>query len=228
MFTHPNSISILSESVTIALSKGRILEEILPLLAAAGIEPGEDPAKSRKLILNTNHAHVKLVVVRATDAPTYVQYGAADIGVAGKDVLMEHGGEGLYELLDLAVAKCRLMVAGPKNALDKSGRLRVATKYVNITRRYFADLGRQVEVIKLYGSMELAPLTGLADCIVDLVDTGNTLKANELEPLEHIADISSRLIVNKAAMKMKHRSIKPLIDTLSGVVYCPNQPQFNQ
>jgi ATP phosphoribosyltransferase len=208
----------LFEPVTIALSKGRILEEMLPLLAAAGIEPVENPAKSRKLILNTNHADVKLVVVRATDAPTYVQYGAADIGVAGKDVLMEHGGEGLYELLDLAVAKCRLMVAGPENALNKPGRLRVATKYVNTTRRYFADLGRQVEVIKLYGSMELAPLTGLADCIVDLVDTGNTLKANNLQPLQHIAHISSRLVVNKAAMKMKYMSIKPLIDTVSKVV----------
>lgn len=211
----------LSESVTIALSKGRILEAILPLLAAAGIEPLENPESSRKLILNTNHARVKLVIVRATDAPTYVQYGAADVGVTGKDVLMEHGGEGLYELLDLAVAKCRLVVAGPENALDKPGRLRVATKYVNTTRRYFAGLGRQVEVIKLYGSMELAPLTGLADCIVDLVDTGNTLKANNLKSLQHIADISSRLVVNKAAMKMKYTSLKPLIEVMAKTVASP-------
>jgi ATP phosphoribosyltransferase len=205
-------------SITIALSKGRILGEVLPLLTAAGIEPVEDPAKSRKLILNTQRADVQLVIVRATDAPTYVQYGGADIGIAGKDVLLEYGGDGLYELLDLAVARCRLVVAGHKNALAKPGRLRVATKYVNTARRYFATQGRQVEVIKLYGSMELAPLTGLADCIVDLMDTGNTLKANGLEPLQVITDISSRLIVNKAAMKMKYTLIKPLIDTLSKAV----------
>lgn len=209
---------MIQSSVTIALSKGRILEQTLPLLADVGIEPIEDLAKSRKLILDTNHSDIKLVIVRATDAPTYVQYGAADIGIAGKDVLLEHGGDGLYELLDLAIAQCQLMVAGRRGALQDSRRLRVATKYVNVARRYFAAQGRQVEVIKLYGSMELAPLTDLADCIVDLVDTGNTLRANGLEPLEHITDISSRLIANKASMKMKHHIIKPWVDKIASIV----------
>ncbi|HXH04154.1 MAG TPA: ATP phosphoribosyltransferase [Candidatus Competibacteraceae bacterium] len=204
-------------TLTIALSKGRIFRETVPLLAAAGIHPAEDPEKSRKLILDTNRAEVKLVILRATDVPTYVQYGAADLGVAGKDVLMEHGGEGLYEPLDLNIARCRLMVAGRPDHIPR-GRLKVATKYVNTARRWYADKGVQVEVIKLYGSMELAPLVGLADRIVDVVDTGNTLRANGLEPLEHIADISSRLIVNKAAMKMKHAPIKQLIDTLAAAV----------
>jgi len=203
----------------IALSKGRIFKETTPLLEAAGVKPVDDPETSRKLILDTEQAGVKLVVVRATDAPTYVQYGAADLGVAGKDVLMEHGGEGLYEPLDLKIARCKLMVAGHPNApLPASGRLRVATKYVNSTRRYFAQQGRQVEVIKLYGSMELAPLVGLADRIVDVVDSGNTLRANGLAPLEHIADISSRLIVNRAAMKMKHAAIKALIQKIAAAV----------
>jgi len=204
--------------ITIALSKGRIFKDTLPLLAHAGIEPVDDPETSRKLILDTNHANVKLVIIRASDVPTYVQYGAADLGVAGKDVLMEHGGEGLYEPLDLNIARCKLMVAGPKEAQLGDDRLRIATKYVNSTRNYFAAQGKQVEIIKLYGSMELAPLVGLSDLIVDVVDTGNTLKANGLEPLEHICDISSRLVVNKAAWKMKHASIIALLEALRQAV----------
>lgn len=201
----------MSETLTIALSKGRIFKETVPLLKQAGIEPVDDPETSRKLILDTNQPNIKLVIIRATDVPTYVQYGAADVGVAGKDVLLEHGGEGLYEPLDLNIARCRLMVAGPVNAAPVTGRMRVATKFTNSAREYFARQGQQVEMIKLYGSMELAPLVGLADCIVDVVDTGNTLKANNLEPREHIADISSRLVVNKASMKMKHAMVKPFI-----------------
>ncbi|MHA1567909.1 MAG: ATP phosphoribosyltransferase [Alphaproteobacteria bacterium] len=207
----------MTETLTIALSKGRIFKETLPLLKHAGIEPRDDPETSRKLILDTNRPEVKLVIIRATDVPTYVQYGAADLGVAGKDVLMEHGGEGLYEPLDLDIARCRMMVAGPENT-PVNGRLRIATKYVNCAREYFAARGQQVEIIKLYGSMELAPLVGLADRIVDLVDTGNTLKANGLAPLEHMADISSRLIVNKAAMKMKHDRVKAFIDRMEEAV----------
>ena len=208
----------MAEALTIALSKGRILEDTLPLLAHAGIEPTDDPDKSRKLVLDTNDPTVKLVILRATDVPTYVEYGAADIGVAGKDVLLEHGGEGLYEPLDLRIARCRLMVAGFPGANAGRGKVRVATKFVNIARRYFAEQGRQVETVKLYGSMELAPIAGLSDLIVDLVDTGNTLRANGLEPLEHVADISSRLVVNKAAMKMKHRRIKAFIERLADAV----------
>ena len=204
--------------LTIALSKGRIFKETLPLLAAAGIVPADDPETSRKLILDTDQPDVKLVIIRATDVPTYVQYGAADLGVAGKDVLMEHGGEGLYEPLDLRIARCRLMVAGHPEHRPLWSRPRIATKFVNTARRYFADQGRQVEIIKLYGSMELAPLVGLADYIVDVVDTGGTLKANGLAPLEHIADISSRLIVNKAAMKMKHARIKAIMERMAGAV----------
>ncbi|WP_018865417.1 MULTISPECIES: ATP phosphoribosyltransferase [Thioalkalivibrio] len=206
-------------ALTIALSKGRILKDTLPLLASAGIELLEDPDKTRKLILDTNREDVKIVVVRATDVPTYVQHGAASIGVAGKDVLMEHGAAGLYEPLDLHIAACRLMLAGrPGQQPDPQQRLRIATKFVNITQNYFAQQGRQVEIIKLYGSMELAPLVGLADYIVDLVDTGNTLKANGLEPLELITPISSRLIVNQAAMKMRHRTIQNLIEGLREAV----------
>lgn len=201
--------------LTIAVSKGRIFKEALPLLAAAGIVPREDPAVSRKLILPTNQDDVKLVIIRASDVPTYVEYGAADAGIAGKDVLMEYDGDGLYEPLDLKIARCRMMLAGPRRAATAGARLRIATKYVNSTRRYFAEQGKQVEIIKLYGSMELAPLVKLADLIVDLVDTGNTLRANGLEPLEHIADISSRLIVNKAAMKMKHARVKAFIRGLA-------------
>ena len=188
----------MSNTITIALSKGRIFKETLPLLEAAGITPVDDPEKSRKLILDTNQDDVKLVIIRATDVPTYVQYGAADLGVAGKDVLMEHGGDGLYELVDLNIAKCKLMTAGMVNYVPHDGRLRVATKFVNVARQYFAEQGKQVEVIKLYGSMELGPIVGLSDLIVDVVDTGNTLKANGLKPMDHIADVSSRLIVNKA------------------------------
>ena len=209
----------MTNGLTIALSKGRIYKETLPLLAHAGIVPKDDPETSRKLILDTNQDDVKLVIIRATDVPTYVQYGAADIGVAGKDVLMEHGGEGLYEPVDLQIAKCRLMTAGPVNAThDENKRLTIATKFVNCARRYYAQQGKQVEIIKLYGSMELAPLVGLADRIVDLVDTGNTLKANGLEPMEHIADISSRLIVNKASMKMKHARVKNFIAQIEQAV----------
>lgn len=208
----------MTERITIALSKGRIYKDTLPLLAHAGIYPIDDPEVSRKLILDTNLPDVKLVVVRASDVPTYVEYGGADLGVTGKDVLMEHGGEGVYEPLDLKIARCRLMVAARPGAVDQLRRLRIATKYVNSARRYYAAKGEQVEIIKLYGSMELAPLVGLADAIVDLVDTGNTLRANGLAPLEHIADISSRLIVNKASMKMKSARIKSLISQIAQAV----------
>lgn len=259
--------------LTIALSKGRIFKETLPLLAHAGVAALEDPETSRKLILATNQPNVKLIIVRASDVPTYVQYGAADLGVAGKDVLLEHGGEGLYEPLDLGIARCRMMVAGippltngtsehplfpgtrgrsshsgaaeagegaesvpgqvlaglPPAPLAEEGwgeggqgrgstRLRIATKYVKCAERHFAAKGQQVEVIKLYGSMELAPLVGLADGIVDLVESGNTLKANGLVPLEHIANISSRLVVNKAAWKMKHASVMALLTALRAAV----------
>jgi len=204
--------------ITIALSKGRIYKATLPLLAAAGITPLEDPETSRQLILATSQPNVRLVIIRATDVPTYVQWGAADLGVAGKDVLMEHGGEGLYEPLDLRIARCRMMVAGMQDATLGARRLRIATKYVESTRRHFAAQGKQVEVIKLYGSMELAPLVGLADLIVDLVESGNTLKANGLVPLEHIADISSRLVVNKASWKMKHGTVMALLETLRAAV----------
>jgi len=211
----------MKQRITIALSKGRIFKETMPLLAHADIYPKEDPESSRKLILPTNHEHINFVIIRATDVPTYVQYGAADIGVAGKDVLLEHGGADLYEPLDLKIAKCRLMTAGPENeepGKSESGRLRVATKFVNVAKRFYAEQGRQVEVIKLYGSMELAPLVNLADRIVDVVDTGNTLKANGLKPMEHIADVSSRLIVNKASLKMKHQQVNSLIDKIAEAV----------
>ncbi len=212
-------MSILFDSpITIALSKGRIFEQALPLLAHAGIEAVDDPETSRKLILDTNHESVKFVLIRATDVPTYVQYGAADLGVAGKDILLEHGGEGLYEPLDLNIARCRLMVAGVAGADISGRRLRIATKYVNSARAYYAAKGQQVDIIKLYGSMELAPLVGLSDLIVDLVESGNTLKANGLVPLEHIADISSRLVVNKAAWKMKHKSLMQLQEALREAV----------
>ncbi len=208
----------MSTTLTIAISKGRIYEEALPLLASADIKPLDDPKKSRKLILDTNQPHVKLVIIRATDVPTFVEYGAADLGIAGKDVLLEHDSDNLYEPLDLGIAKCRLMTAMPNEMTSLPRRVRVATKYVKTAHRYFASLGVQAELIKLYGSMELAPLVGLADCIVDLVDTGNTLKANGLSPRELITDISSWLVVNKAAMKMKHALIKTLIDQLERTV----------
>jgi len=208
----------MTDTITIALSKGRIFKETMPLLKAAGIEALDDPETSRKLILDTTSENIKLVIIRATDVPTYVEYGAADLGVVGKDVLMEHGGEGLYEMLDLNIACCKLMTAGLKDVALPEGELKVATKFVNCARRYFAEQGRQIEVIKLYGSMELAPIVGLADCIVDVVDTGNTLRANGLVPQEHMADISSRLVVNKASMKMKHKQLKQIIDKVSGAV----------
>lgn len=198
--------------LTIAVSKGRIYEEALPLLAEAGITPVDDPKKCRKLILRTTRDDVQLVIIRATDVPTFVEYGAADLGIAGKDVLLEHGADSLYEPLDLNIACCRLMTAAHKDAPKLQGRIRVATKYVKTAQRYFAEKGIQAEIIKLYGSMELAPLVGLADCIVDLVDTGNTLKANDLEPRELIMNISSRLVVNKAAMKMKNQAIASLLE----------------
>ncbi len=204
--------------LTIAISKGRIYEEALPLLEQAGITPADDPKKSRKLILDTNQDDVKLVIIRATDVPTFVEYGAADLGIAGKDVLLEHGAECLYEPLDLGISKCRLMTAMPRDVSEMPRRVRVATKYVKIAQNYFASQGVQAEIIKLYGSMELAPLVGLADCIVDLVDTGNTLKANGLEPRELITRISSRLIVNKASMKMKHLAIQSLIDQFEKIL----------
>lgn len=204
--------------LTIALSKGRILDETLPLLAEAGIIPSENPEKSRKLIIPTSQVDVRILIVRATDVPTYVEYGAADLGVAGKDVLLEYGGDGLYEPLDLNIARCKLMTAGVAGKVEPKGRLKVATKFVNVAKSYYAEQGRQVDIIKLYGSMELAPLVGLADKIIDVVDTGNTLRANGLEPQELIAHISSRLIVNKAAMKMHHQRIQALIDILRNAV----------
>ena len=204
--------------IIIALSKGRILNDTLPLLREAGIDLLDDPEKSRKLIFPTTNPAVQIIIVRATDVPTYVENGAADIGVAGKDVLMEHGGSGVYEPLDLRIARCKLMVAGPVNAPTIKGRLRIASKFVNVTQRYYAEKGEQVELIKLYGSMELAPLMGLADRIVDVVDTGKTLKENGLEATELIAHITSRLIVNKASMKMKHALIQPIITQLESAV----------
>ncbi len=208
----------MSQPLTIALAKGRILNDTLPLLARAGIEPTDNLATSRKLVFSTNHKNINLVLIRSADVPTYVQYGAADLGVAGKDVLLEHGGEGLYERVDLKIAPCKLMTAGFVDRPIPKGRLKVATKYPGITRQFFLQQGRQVELIKLYGSMELAPIVGLADIIVDLVDTGNTLKANGLVPLEHIMDISSRLIVNRASLKMKNQAIKILVDKIEQAV----------
>ena len=204
--------------ITIALTKGRILKETLPLLAQAGIEPEEDISASRKLMFATNRSDIRLLVLRGVDVPTYVQFGAADLGVAGKDTLMEHEGNGYYEPLDLGISRCRLMTAGIVGARRPSGRIRVATKYLNVARHYYAECGRQADVIKLYGAMELAPLVSLCDEIVDIVDTGNTMKANGLESRELIADISSRLIVNKGALKIKHGTIRPLINQLDAVV----------
>lgn len=215
----------MSENLTIALTKGRILQETLPLLAAAGIEPCEDISKSRKLAFDTNIDGVRLLVLRGSDVPTYVRFGSADLGVSGKDTLMENGADGLYEPLDLHIAYCRLMTAGIKGVPLKKGRIKVATKYVNVAKEYYAAQGRQADIIKLYGAMELAPLMNLADEIVDIVDTGNTLKANGLEAREHIAHISSRLIVNKASMKMKHESIQRIIDAIAAAVVPRTQPE---
>lgn len=208
----------MSGNLTIALAKGRILEETLPLLARAGIEPVDDLSSSRKLVFETNQPNINVVLIRSADVPTYVQYGAADLGIAGKDVLLEHGGDGLYERVDLKISRCKLMTAGFVDKALPKGRLKVATKYPAITRQFFLERGRQIEVIKLYGSMELAPIVGLSDLIVDLVDTGNTLKANGLAPLEHIMDISSRLIVNRASMKMKNQVIKELVSRIEKAV----------
>lgn len=201
--------------LTLAISKGRIYDEAVALLARLGIEPAVDPDKSRRLVVPTNREGLQLLIVRASDVPTYVEYGAADLGIAGKDVLLEYDATDLYEPLDLGIARCRLMTAGkPGFLLPDHGRLRVATKYVKTAHRYFASRGIQAEMIKLYGSMELAPLVGLADCIVDVVDTGNTLRANGLEPRDLIMEITSRLIVNKAAMKMKHAALTGFVEGL--------------
>ena len=218
----------MSNTITLALSKGRIFDESLPLLKAAGIGVLDDPEKSRKLILDTNLPDVRVVLVRATDVPTYVQYGGADLGVTGKDTLLEHcadwgGAAGLYQPLDLRIAKCRMSVAvradfDYASAVKQGSRLRVATKYVSIAREFFATKGVHVDLIKLYGSMELAPLTGLADAIVDLVSTGNTLKANHLVEVEHIMQISSRLVVNQAAMKLKQEPIRRIIDAFASAI----------
>jgi len=209
--------------ITIALSKGRIFDETLPLLEQAGIRPIENPETSRKLIIGTSRAEVRLIIVRASDTPTYVQYGAADLGVAGKDVLLEHGGAGLYQPLDLHIAACRMMVAVPQGfdyarAVQQGARLRVATKYLQIAREHFGSKGVHVDLIKLYGSMELAPLVGLADAIVDLVSTGSTLRANNLVAVEEIMAISARLIVNQAALKLKRGELQPLLDAFTKAV----------
>jgi len=208
----------MTERLTIALTKGRILKETLPLLARVGIEPLDDVDRSRKLVFDTTNSDIRLVIIRGTDVPTYVRHGAADLGVVGKDILLEHGSEGLYEPLDLGIARCRLMTAGPVGWRSDGARIRVATKFVNIARRHFARQGVHADVIKLYGAMELAPIMDLADLIVDIVDTGNTLRANGMEPLEEIASISSRLVVNKAAMRSRHALIQGLIDRLAAVL----------
>jgi len=200
--------------LTIALSKGRILDQTLPLLEKAGISIEKSELESRKLILDTNLSDIKVIVIRASDVPVFVQHGAADIGIAGKDVLLEHGANGIFELLDLGISRCRLMVASKKDQDLNKSTLKVATKYVKSAKKYFYKQGKQVEVIKLYGAMELAPIVGLSDCIVDLVDTGNTLKANNLVPLELIQEISSRLIVNSAAFNTKHKDINQWIQTI--------------
>ena len=208
----------MSDKITIAVSKGRIFDEALPLLAKIDVIPKDDPQNSRKLILETNKNNVQILVIRATDVPTYVERGAAELDIAGKDVLLEYQGDGFYEPIDLGIAKCKMMLAGLKGVKKEITRPRIATKYTNITQNYFSNFGKQVEIIKLYGSMELAPILGLADQIVDLVDTGKTLEANGLVPYERIADISSRLIVNKASMKLKSTAIKSFIEKLSDVI----------
>jgi len=208
----------MSDGITIALTKGRILKETLPLLSRAGIEPVEDISSSRKLVFDTTTDGVRLLVIRGTDVPTYVRHGAADMGVVGKDILLEHGAEGLYEPLDLGIARCRLMTAGPAGWQASAARIRVATKFVNIAREYFARKGVHADLIKLYGAMELAPIMNLADLIVDIVDTGNTLRANGMEPLEEIARISSRLVVNKAAMRSRYQGIERIIADVGAAV----------
>ena len=214
-------------AITLALSKGRLLDETLPLLAVAGLKPDDDPGASRRLILPTRTPGVSLVILRASDVPTYVQYGAADIGIAGKDVLLEHGGDGLYQPLDLGIGRCRLVVATRRDydwarSVQRGARIRVATKYVNTAREHFAAKGMHVDLIHLYGSMELAPLAGLADAIVDLVSTGNTLQANGLVAVEDIMPISARLIVNPGALKLKRDVVKPLIDAIARATEGPS------
>jgi ATP phosphoribosyltransferase len=209
--------------ITLALSKGRIFDETLPLLKAAGIEVTEDPERSRKLILATSRPDVRVLLVRASDVPTYVQYGGADLGVAGRDILLEHGGQGLYQPVDLRIARCRMSVAVRDDfdyaaAVKQGSRIRVATKYTQLARQHFADKGVHVDLIKLYGSMELAPLTGLADAIVDLVSSGATLKANHLVEVEQVMEISSRLVVNQAALKLQRETLRPLIDAFAAAV----------
>jgi ATP phosphoribosyltransferase len=209
--------------ITLALSKGRIFDETMPLLAAAGITATEDPEKSRKLIIGTNRPDVRVIIVRATDVPTYVQYGGADLGVTGRDTLVEHGGAGLYAPLDLQIAKCRMSVAARADfdyaaAVKQGSRIRVATKFTTCARDHFADKGVHVDLIKLYGSMELAPLTGLADAIVDIVSTGSTLKANHLVEVEKIMDVSSRLVVNQAALKLKREALRHIIEAFESAV----------
>lgn len=208
----------MTEPLTIALNRGRILDEFLPLLAAGGIEPDEPMAGSRRLIFDSKCGRARLVVMRGADVPTYVAYGAADIGVTGKDTLLEYGGAGFYERMDLGIARCRIVSAAPIGAVLPSGRLRIATKFVNVAKRYYAEQGRQVEVIRLSGAMEIAPLMGLADLIVDIVDTGNTLRANGLEALDTIAHISTRVIINRASLKMRFAEIEALLDNLRTVV----------
>jgi ATP phosphoribosyltransferase len=213
------------DNIVIALTKGRILDEVLPLFEKAGIVPSENINKSRKLIFETNLPRVRLMVIRGSDVPTYVEFGSADMGVVGNDLLLEHGVDGFYEPLDLKLARCRLMTAALKGTRLNHSKLRVATKFVNITRRYFADQGCQIEIIKLNGALELAPSMGLADVIVDIVDSGNTLKANGLEPLELIAEVSSRVIVNKAAMKIKNQSIQSILGKLQSTVMPGSEKQ---
>lgn len=206
------------QKLVIALTKGRILDEVLPLLEKAGVIPAEDITKSRKLIFDSNLPNVRLMVIRGSDVPTYVELGSADIGIAGKDMIMEYGSRGFYELLDLNIARCRLMTAAPVGAKLDGPRLKVASKFVNVAKQYFSEQGRQVDLIKLNGALELAPIMGLADCIVDIVDTGNTLRANGLEPRDVIADISTRVIVNRAAMKIKHDLVQSLLRRLEQAV----------
>ena len=226
--THPTAADAsAAPAITLALSKGRIFDETVPLLKSAGIEVLEDPETSRKLILPTNQPHVRVVLVRATDVPTYVEYGGADLGVTGKDVLLEHGGAGLYQPLDLRIARCHMAVAAPRGfdyarAARQGSRITVATKYPHIARHFFADKGVHVDLVKLYGSMELAPLTGLADAIVDLVSTGKTLQANNLVEVEHIMDISSHLVVGQAALKLKTAPIRRLIDAFAWAIAKPD------
>ena len=208
----------MTQKLTIALTKGRILQQTLPLLQAAGLSPVEDIESSRKLIFDTQHSQVRLVILRGSDVPTYVRHGAADVGVVGKDMLLEFGADGLYEPLDLGIARCRLMTAGFPGKETSRTRIRVASKFVNIAKQYYSSKGIQADIIKLYGAMELAPLMDLADEIVDIVDTGNTLRANGMTPLEHIADVSTRLVVNKAAMRTRHQLIQEVIEALAQAV----------